>query len=169
MRPSGGIPRGARVACAATLCWSVPAAAQSTEQVNAANNPLQPTIGVNLQNYYTGRSYGLDATSNAMLLRGTMPLELFGRPQLLRLRVPIVTSPDVPPGGSQTGLADLVRGGRGPAPAEQSSVPAAGDPNPPQGMVRPARRSGRGTSSWTPTTSRSASVSAKFGRLPSKP
>jgi hypothetical protein len=42
-----------------------------------------------------------------MLLRGTTPLKLFGRPQLVRLTVPIVTSPDVAPSGSQTGLGDV--------------------------------------------------------------
>ena len=28
--------------------------AQSTDQMNAANNPLQPSIGLNLQDDYTG-------------------------------------------------------------------------------------------------------------------
>ena len=49
----------------------------------------------------------VDASSSSMLLSGTMPHKLFGRPQLLRLTIPVVTSPDVRPNGSQTGLGDL--------------------------------------------------------------
>jgi hypothetical protein len=82
--------------------------AQSSADVNAANNPLQPTLGANMQNYYVSSLYGIeDASSNSLLLRGTMPHKLFGRPQLLRLTIPVATSPDLPPDGRQTGLGDL--------------------------------------------------------------
>jgi hypothetical protein len=76
--------------------------------MNASNNPLTPSLGANLQNQYTGSLYGLDdADSNAALLRGTMPHKLFGAPQLLRVTLPIVTSPEVPPSQSHTDLGDL--------------------------------------------------------------
>ena len=84
------------------------ACAQTAEEMNKANNPLTPSIGTNLQDQYVESYYGLDdADSNAMLLRGTMPHKLFGQPQLIRLTLPVVTTPDVPPDGSQTGLGDL--------------------------------------------------------------
>jgi hypothetical protein len=87
------------------------AAAQqpSNEDMNAANNPLTPTIGFNLQDQYVGRAYGLgDADSNAFLLRGTLPHKLFGMPQLLRATLPVVTTADTPQsGGRYTGAGDL--------------------------------------------------------------
>jgi len=90
------------------LIASMTAAAQSNEDMNAANNPLQPTLGLNLQDYYTSDYYDLDDTgSNALLLRGVMPHKLFGKPQILRATLPIVTSPDIPPSGDHTDLGDL--------------------------------------------------------------
>lgn len=87
----------------------VAAAQASGEDMNAANNPLTPTIGANLQDQYVGRSYGLgDADSNAFLFRGTLPHKLFGMPQILRATMPVVTTPDVPgAGGRYTGAGDL--------------------------------------------------------------
>ncbi|NML44281.1 hypothetical protein HHL11_11005 [Ramlibacter sp. G-1-2-2] len=92
-------------ACASSVpCWAQP----STEEMNASNNPLQPSIGLNLQNAYTGRFYGLgDQDANSFLLRGTLPHKLFGMPQLLRATLPITTTPDVPPSGRKTGVGDL--------------------------------------------------------------
>lgn len=81
--------------------------AQSQDEMNAANNPLQPTLGVNIQNQYSDQLYDSDADSNALLLRGSVPHKLFGKPQLMRLTLPIVTSPDVPPSGSHTDVGDL--------------------------------------------------------------
>ena len=60
--------------------------------MNAANNPLQPTLGVNLQNQYTDQLYDLDGDANAVLLRGSLPHKLFGKPQLLRATLPVVTT-----------------------------------------------------------------------------
>ena len=89
---------------AAAPCWAQP----STEEMNAANNPLHPAVGVNLQDAYTGRFYGLgDRDANSFLLRGTLPHRLFGTPQLLRATLPVVTTADVPPSGRRTGLGDL--------------------------------------------------------------
>ncbi|GAB3766437.1 hypothetical protein GCM10028796_25650 [Ramlibacter monticola] len=39
---------------AAAPCWAQP----STEEMNAANNPPHPAVGVNLQDACTGRFYG---------------------------------------------------------------------------------------------------------------
>ena len=85
------------------------AAQPSGDDMNAANNPLTPTIGANVQDQYVGRSYGLgDADSNALLFRGTLPHKLFGMPQILRATMPVVTTADTPlAGGRYTGAGDL--------------------------------------------------------------
>lgn len=84
------------------------AAAQSTEEMNASNNPLHPALSVNLQDAYTGRSHGLgDKDANALLLRGSLPHKLGGAPQLLRVTMPVVTTADVPPAFRHTGAGDL--------------------------------------------------------------
>jgi len=96
-------------ALAVQLLATAPALAQSSEDMNAANNPLTPTIGVNLQDQYVGRYYGLgDADGNTLLLRGTLPHKLFGMPQILRLTMPVVTTPDAAPFSERfTGAGDL--------------------------------------------------------------
>ncbi|HMN45489.1 MAG TPA: hypothetical protein PKE27_12975 [Povalibacter sp.] len=84
------------------------ALAQSAEEMNKSNNPLTPTLALNLQDAWTDSYYGLgDADSNAFLLRGATPHKLFGHPQLLRATLPIVTTPDLPPSGSHTDVGDL--------------------------------------------------------------
>jgi hypothetical protein len=95
--------------CVVTLIAASPAVlAQSNEEMNAANNPLQPSLGANLQNIFVDRYYGLDdADSNSALLRGVLPHKLFGKPQLLRATLPIVTTPDLPPTGDRTDVGDL--------------------------------------------------------------
>jgi hypothetical protein len=81
--------------------------AQTSQEVNEANNPLTPKLTVNLQDQYITSYYGLpESDSNAILLRGVMPHRLFGWPQILRATVPIVTSPDQPL-GQTTGLGDI--------------------------------------------------------------
>jgi hypothetical protein len=52
--------------------------AQTSHEVNEANNPLTPTITVNLQDQYISSYYGLESDSNAILLRGVLPHKLFG-------------------------------------------------------------------------------------------
>jgi len=90
------------------LSLSAAALSQSAEDMNKSNNPLTPSIGANLQDQYVDSYYGLEgADSNAVLLRGTMPHRLLGHPQLVRLTLPVVTTPDLPPSGSDTGLGDL--------------------------------------------------------------
>jgi hypothetical protein len=87
------------------LGLTVRAAAQSSGEVNEANNPLTPKITVNLQDQYVGSYYGLgDSDSNSFLVRGVLPPKLFGWPQILRATLPIVTSPEP---RSTTGLGDI--------------------------------------------------------------
>src|SRR5687768_7858176 len=81
--------------------------AQTSQEVNEANNPLTPKITINLQDIYVPSYYGLpDSDSNTGLLRGVLPHKLFGWPQILRASIPIGTSPDEPL-GSTTGLGDV--------------------------------------------------------------
>jgi len=77
----------------------------STEDVNAANNPLTPKITVNFHDQWAPDLYDLEA-SNAFLFRGVIPHKLGGTPQLFRYTLPIVTAPDGQ-GGTRTGLGDL--------------------------------------------------------------
>ena len=84
----------------------LPGAAQTSQDVNEANNPLTPKRTINLQDQYISSYYGLDSDSNAILLRGVLPHKLFDWPQIIRATVPIVASPDLP-AGSATGLGDI--------------------------------------------------------------
>jgi hypothetical protein len=131
---STALPGRCTLLCAALL--PLAAAAQSTDEMNASNNPLTPSIGANVQDSYVGRYYGLgDEDSNALLLRGTLPHKLFGQPQLLRATLPVLTTPDLPPDGRKTNVGDLnlfdlflfrvghVEVGIGP----QLTLPTAGD------------------------------------------
>src|SRR5262249_31610337 len=84
------------------------ARAQSNDEMNKANNPLTPTLAVNFQDQYIDSYYGLSgADSNALLLRGALPHKLFGYPQIMRVTLPIVTTPDLPPSGDHTDGGDL--------------------------------------------------------------
>ncbi|HVU07360.1 MAG TPA: hypothetical protein VHG89_02320 [Verrucomicrobiae bacterium] len=79
--------------------------AQSADDMNKANNPLTPMLGVNFQDYYTPSYDDLsDSDSNTGLLRGILPHKLFGWPQILRATLPIATSPTP---NSTSGLGDL--------------------------------------------------------------
>lgn len=95
-------------ASAFLIALPLAAAGQSADDVNKANNPLAPTVGLSVQDYYTGRLYGLgDADANSLLARGTMPHKLGGHAQILRATLPVVTTPDLPPAGRRTGVGDL--------------------------------------------------------------
>jgi hypothetical protein len=74
---------------------------------NAANNPLTPKITLNLQDYFLPSLNRLDGRSaNQGLLRGLVPADTFGVPQLIRFTLPVATNPAFP-NGSNTGLGDL--------------------------------------------------------------
>lgn len=81
--------------------------AQEHQAVNDANNPLTPKITINFHNYYVPEIYGLsDRHSNQFLLRGLVPANVGGLPQLLRFTLPVATAPEFP-SGYVTGLGDL--------------------------------------------------------------
>ncbi|OYR14946.1 hypothetical protein [Brucella thiophenivorans] len=82
-------------------------AAQEHDAVNEANNPLTPKITVNFHNYYVPELTDVpDKYANQFLLRGLIPSNLFGAPQLFRFTLPIATAPTFPD-GETTGLGDL--------------------------------------------------------------
>lgn len=104
------MPSTAVYLASGAMLFGAPAFAQqpSADEMNASNNPLHPSIGINLQDQYVGRAYGLgDKDSNAFLLRGMMPHKLGGQPQLLRATMPVMTTPDIDPVGRKTGAGDL--------------------------------------------------------------
>jgi hypothetical protein len=84
----------------ALLGQTVSAAAQEHQDVNEANNPLTPKITINLQDYYVPSFTDTPGhpESNQFLLRGLVPSDLGGVPQLFRFTLPVATSPDVPSG-----------------------------------------------------------------------
>ncbi|WP_432444393.1 hypothetical protein [Rhizobium lusitanum] len=92
----------------ATILCAGTAAAQEHSDVNEANNPLTPKITINLQDYYVPSFIDTPGhpKANQFLLRGLIPSDLGGAPQLFRFTLPIATSPDVPT-GYVTGLGDL--------------------------------------------------------------
>lgn len=99
--------RALLLALAAAATGAAPAQPSQAE-MNASNNPLTPSIAFNIQNAYTARAYGMgDADSNALLLRGALPHKAFGHAQLLRVTLPVVTTPDLPPAFRHTGLGDF--------------------------------------------------------------
>lgn len=94
----------------AAMVWPEFTLAQgSADDANKSNNPLNPSPGLNFQNYYTPRLYGSDAHTNDFLLRGTLPLapgKMIGAPQIVRVTAPISTRPQSG-GGYETGLGDI--------------------------------------------------------------
>jgi hypothetical protein len=99
---------GAILAGIATMGQSAPARSEDAAgDVNAANNPLTPKITVNLQDYFLPSLNRLNGRSgNQFLLRGLVPSDAFGVPQLIRFTLPVATSPTFP-SGTDTGLGDL--------------------------------------------------------------
>ena len=88
------------------VCRAAAAQQPSAADVNAANNPLTPTISFNLHDQWAPELYDVEPGSNTFLLRGVIPHKLGGRGQLFRYTLPIVTAPDGR-GGTVTGLGDL--------------------------------------------------------------
>lgn len=92
---------------ASALFGSSIAGAQEHSDVNAANNPLTPKVTINFHDYYVPELKGIpDRYANQFLLRGLIPSDLFGAPQLIRFTLPIATAPEFPTGYT-TGLGDL--------------------------------------------------------------
>jgi len=96
------------VAISAISLGTQAASAQEHSDVNAANNPLTPKITLNFHDYYVPELSGLpgDRYANQFLLRGLVPSDLFGAPQLIRFTLPVATAPEFPTGYT-TGLGDL--------------------------------------------------------------
>ncbi|WP_426238350.1 hypothetical protein [Pararhizobium sp. DWP1-1-3] len=92
----------------AILCTSTTVLAQEHEDINAANNPLTPKITINFQDYFIPDFIDVpeDKHANQFLLRGLIPSDAFGLPQLIRFTLPVATSPEVPD-GYVTGIGDL--------------------------------------------------------------
>jgi len=89
------------------LFWmALSAHAQSNEDINAANNPLTPKVGLNFQDYITSSLYDSDEDMNTFLLRGTMPALIGGMPQIFRLTIPYMTVPGVD-GDKVSGTGDI--------------------------------------------------------------
>jgi hypothetical protein len=89
---------------ALAIGWG-PALADGNSQ-NDANNPLTPKITTNFHDYYIPSFNGLhNARANQFLLRGLIPSDMFGAPQLLRYTLPIEKVPTIE--GSDFGLGDL--------------------------------------------------------------
>ena len=90
------------------LMLAGPVAAQEHQDVNDANNPLTPKITINFQDYYIPSFIDVPGkpVSNQFLLRGLIPSDMWGLPQLLRFTLPVATAPD-DPSGYVTGLGDL--------------------------------------------------------------
>ena len=80
---------------------------QTSDQVNANNNPLTPRISLNLQDYWAPSLYDSDASTNAALLRAVVPFELGGVEQIVRGTLPVVTAPSASGDGNTTGVGDL--------------------------------------------------------------
>jgi hypothetical protein len=95
------------VAAEEAVAAAPPSAETTAAELNAANDPLTPKITLNLQDYFTpvlNREPGRQ--SNEGLLRGVIPTDVFGLPQLVRVTLPINTNPTFP-SGSTTGLGDF--------------------------------------------------------------
>jgi len=80
--------------------------ALTPDKVNETNNPLTPKLTAELQDTYVGSYFDLsDTRSNTLLVRGLLPFTML-LPQVLRVTLPIVTTPNHPLEAT-TGLGDL--------------------------------------------------------------
>lgn len=98
----------ALTACTLATTTLSATAQEAHEALNDANNPLTPKITINLQNYYIPEFVDVPEgkQANQFLIRGLIPSDTFGLPQLMRFTLPVATSPEVPE-GYVTGLGDL--------------------------------------------------------------
>lgn len=99
-----------RLTAVAVLCTAGQSVfAQSADDANKSNNPLNLAPSLNFQNYYTPKLFGTNAHTNDFLVRPTIPIapgDLIGVPQILRFTAPISTRPEAD-GGYKTGLGDV--------------------------------------------------------------
>ena len=64
----------ARLLISAPLGFCAGAYAQSADDANKSNNPLNLAASLNFQNYYTPRLFGTNAHTNDFLVRPTIPI-----------------------------------------------------------------------------------------------
>lgn len=79
----------------------------SVDSVAQANNPLANFTAFNTHNYYIGELTNPDEYANQVWFRYAQPFELAETDWLLRVSLPVNTSPDSPGSGHLTGLGDL--------------------------------------------------------------
>jgi hypothetical protein len=73
---------------------------------NRANSPLTPEYTLQVQDYYAPDLHdNPGAESNQFIMRGVVPHELFGQPQIFRGELPIITAPTET--GHTTAIGDL--------------------------------------------------------------
>src|SRR5215217_9517614 len=66
----------------------------TNDDLNDANNPLNPAVTLNLHNFYIpdlGGPFARDA--NALFVRGLVPFLIGDTPNLMRFSIPVITQP----------------------------------------------------------------------------
>jgi hypothetical protein len=98
---------GAFASAQSSSATQTPVAPPTDNDVNSANNPLTPKATVYIQNYFIPDITDAEGRSaNQSLLRGVLPSDSFGLPQLLRFKLSVETVPTFPT-DSDAGLGDL--------------------------------------------------------------
>jgi hypothetical protein len=75
------------------------------DSLKQANNPLATFRSINFHNYYTPEISGSDDTSNALWMRYSQPLDMFGGSWLIRASLPLLRS-TLASGDTASGLGD---------------------------------------------------------------
>ena len=104
--------RATNIACFgpafALLALTAGADETDTEVVNKSNNPLNPAIVVNVQDYYIPSIEGAPGLqANAGILRALTPFQLGDQVHLMRSTLPVVGAPAAD-GGIDSGVGDLL-------------------------------------------------------------
>jgi hypothetical protein len=91
----------------ATAAQSVATDSGPSNDTNAANNPVDPQLTIDLQNYFVPSPEGYSGRIGAQgLLRVSVPIDEFGLHQFVRVILPIDTTA-TEQGGPNTGVGDL--------------------------------------------------------------
>lgn len=86
---------------------SVATGSGAADDTNGANNPVNPQLTIDFQNYFMPSPEGLPGrTGDLGLLRVSVPIDEFGLHQFLRVILPVDTTAVVQ-GGPNTGVGDL--------------------------------------------------------------
>jgi hypothetical protein len=85
----------------------IAAGSSDANDTNAANNPLEPLLTIDLQDRFASSPEGFPGRVDSQeLLRVALPIDAFGLHQFVRVFLPINTTPSVQ-GGPNTGVGDL--------------------------------------------------------------